>query len=314
MTRTTIMVVSLLAGCVTEGSDGDELTYGEDEQAIEDGTFANAFQIARAARMGSGCSATQIAPDTVLTALHCTPVVGEQVAFWTSATAVSATTRTVSQVILPPGTFIVPGIGYDWTDNHGDHADIAVLRLSLPMRRTTATLAWNYPGSDKIGQKVGNGNHEEVIPGGTVLLQRSDYTHGDDDDGEFLTNQNGGNKGNSGGPYYVNAKQVGVLTGATWDTVWRGWHTSVPHHLDFILDAMDYDWPFGPENPGIARSGPIIELLLNRSHQVCRYACDKTTTCKAFTFIDLGSFTQCSLLSSVTTSSANANASSAAKP
>jgi hypothetical protein len=310
MTKTTILMMGLLAGCVSDELDTEELSYGETEQSIEDGILASSFQWGRAVRL-KNCTGTLISPDTVLTALHCRPMVGDNVQFWTSATTFGGL-RTVSQVIIPSGTAILPLGQYDYTDSSDNHADIAVLRLSSPVLRATATMAWVYPGSDKIGQKVGNGYHEESITFGTQLRQRSDYTHGNSEDGEFFTNQHGTNNGDSGGPFYVSSKLVGVLTGGKWDLVWRGWHTSVSHHLDFILNAMDYTWS-GTTSNNVARTGELISTFFYRSHQICRYACDRTSSCEAYTWMDLGVIRQCNLLSSVTGATSNDNAISGRK-
>jgi hypothetical protein len=296
-----ITLTLLLASCAVE--------LAEHELAIENGAPASAFQVGRAAQLSRDrvayCSATQIDADTVVTALHCKPAVGDTVAFWTSATALSPTTRTVAEVSVPPGTWIAwPSGTYDDVDEHGHHADVAVLRLSEPMRRSVATLAWHHPGPFFLGVKVGSGQHEESLEAGVELHQRHDFTYGDDDKGDFWTAEDHSNDGDSGGPLYLGPAMLGVLTGSQYDCEYdvdRQWYTSVPHHLEFILDAMGYQWPFGPLEPGVVRGGDAIETFLYRSLDVCSYACAQTKECVAFSFLDSGSsFTQCTLLSTVT--------------
>lgn len=296
-------LLALLVGCVT---DPELDTLDAEEHWIENGALASSFQVGRAAQLSrervAYCSATQIDADSVLTALHCMPALGDTVAFWTSPTTLSETTRTVVEVILPKGTGFDFDTGQiDDIDSYGDRADLAVLRLSLPMRRSSATLAWHYPGHFWPGAKVGSGQHEDVLEAGVELRQRWDFTHGGDADGVFRTNVGLTNDGDSGGPFYVQDEVVGVLIGSKYDPeaeVWRGLHTSVPHHLDFILAAMDYQWPFGPLDFGLIRGGDAIEISMYGSRDVCSYACAKTSECVAFTYYG-GGFSQCWLLGTV---------------
>ena len=187
------------------------------------------------------------------------------------------------------------------------------LATPTPMR---SLFAWHYPGAGWFGAKVGSGQHEDDFEAGAQLRQRWDFTYGGDKDGTFYTNQHRTNAGDSGGPFYVSDQVVGVLIGGKYDLereVWRGLHTSVPHHLDFILGAMDYKWPSGPLDYGVLRSGDAIEIFLYRSRDVCSYACATTSDCVAFTFLESGSFSQCWLLGNVTGSATGAGFTSAMK-
>src|SRR5690606_35430921 len=119
-----------------------------------------------------------------------------------------------------------------------------------------------------------------------VLRQRSDYTYSDDDSGGgFLTNQAGVNPGDSGGPFYYGNRVLGTLTGKILDIVWRGRHTSVPHHLSWILSTIGYRWSGGPVQTGVLRSGTTQSILIGRPERVCQYACQHTSSCEAYNFM-----------------------------
>lgn len=291
------------AACVETDDEAvdDEVALGDSEQAIEDGSAASAWQLARAADLGN-CTGTRIGSRHVLTALHCSPRVGNTVRFYTTGPAADPSTQRTITAVSRPGCTQWDATTHDWTDCGGDFADFAVVTLDAPVTvGTAATLAWAYPGSDRVGQKVGAGNHEDVSNLGGVLLQRSDYTYSDDDGGGgFLTNQAGVNPGDSGGPFYYGGRVLGTLTGKIVDIVWRGRHTSVPHHLDAILARIGYAWAGDPVESGTYRTGTVASFLV-RSEQVCKYACEKTSSCVAFNH--LAGLNYCYLLSSVTDTS-----------
>jgi hypothetical protein len=306
------IATALLAGCVDLAP---EQSYSEREQAIDDGTTASAFQIARAVQLFRSdftptCSGTQIADDVVLTALHCLPKVGDVVGFWDTATSLIGG-RWVSKVTIPPGTSIDPK---DIFDSSGDLADIAVVMLSspAPAGRSNATLAWVHPGSDIDVVEVGSGVHDDgEVERATSLRQRGDHTRNGQFDGAFLTEEGATDYGDSGGPTYHGTRLLGVLYG--WSDG-HGLHTSVPHHLQFILDAMGYEWPYNPIG-NIRRTGPVITSLYGRALDTCAYACDRTTSCRAFNFVpNLPVYgTQCQLLSSVDNATIVAGFKSASK-
>lgn len=309
-----IAVTLLAAGCVTD----TEPTYSEHQLQIEDGTNASQFAVARAAyllrpddtppTLDAICTATMIADDVALTALHCAPVVGDVIAFWDTATSFSASSR-IASVTSPAGA--EPDDPYD---SHGNLADIAVVRLAspAPAAKSNAILAWHHPGDHQSVIQVGGGEHDGTEDAATSLRQRGDYTLDGQDDGAFLTRDGAVDFGDSGGPTYYGSKLLGVLRGISWDG--HGKHTSVPFHLPFILDAMGWEWPHNPIG-NIRRTGPVISTLNGRSLDTCAYACDKTSTCRAFNFdTDVPIvLTQCQLLSSVDNATIVAGFKSASK-
>jgi hypothetical protein len=87
---------------------------------------------------------------------------------------------------------------------------------------------------------------------------------------------------------------LGVTSGCTFIDN-QAKYTSVPRHLDWILDVIDYVWPGTTVKPW-RRTGDVIQTF-SGSLARCQYACDHTSTCKAFS--RKKATKQCSLLSNL---------------
>ena len=301
--------VALALAALAASACVDELAIDEDSQAVEDGQPATQFDRNRAALL-SGCTATRISEKFLITALHCKPVIGELVRFYTTSNLpVMGYTRGVAKVGIRPGTHAASD---DWIDEDGKFSDIAIIKLTSPALTTTpfATMAWTYPGDGAPGVKVGAGNHYEDPSLNGLLLRKTDDTWtADDGDGLFRTSEFALNHGDSGGPFYYNSKLLGVVNGSVDTLPLRARYTSIPQHLDWILDVIDYQWPGGGL---LARyhTGTVIETFFGSSTLRCAYACDRTSSCVVFNRSVSG---VCQLLSSATGSVASSTWASAIK-
>ncbi|HKO52104.1 MAG TPA: trypsin-like serine protease [Polyangiaceae bacterium] len=287
-----LLSVLFCSACADAPAEFDE-EIGATRGAIEDGELANQFARNRAgvlARITSGgsdfkCTVTKIAPRYVITALHCNPRVGDTVVFYgTGSSANFNITREVVSVGKPPGTS-VSADAVDWTDVNDKFADIAILRLDSAVTDTPfATLAWYYPGDDHDGVKIGAGKHEGQSSLLGQLRRKSDTTYsGDDDGGGFRTGECALNDGDEGGAFYDPSKLLGVANGCTvlGGFVNRGRYTSIPEHLDWIVDVIDYVWSGGPTQT-FYRSGTEVGVAFAGSRVRCKYACDHSADCDAF--------------------------------
>jgi hypothetical protein len=266
-TRSTVLGLALAALAACAPVDDAPAPVGA--QSIRDGNLATAFQRARVARV-SGCTATIIGPRHLLTAARCQARVGDVARFYggTSTELLAGVSREVDRVTLPSG--IVTSTG-DYLDSSNDFADLVVLRLSADVPGTSrpATLSWRYPGALANGFKVGAGRHNETANPAGVLLLKDDFTWTASDSGGFFnTHSEDTDAGDGGGPFFRNGGQTsgqvfGVLHGDVSDGFGCGIfpiatcnrYSSVPRHLDFILDAAAYVGPFStsPER-GAGRS------------------------------------------------------------
>jgi hypothetical protein len=189
-------------------------------------------------------------------------------------------------------------------DSTGDFADLALMRLSVrnDSLGSQAPLAWKYPGSGVPGKKVGAGIHNGNQNPTGVLLQVSDDTaDGNDNDGRFDTVDDDTNKADSGGPFYVNGRVLGVLWGQAWVPFDHfNIYTSIPHHLDWILTKIGYSWSGQTPQANTMFTGTIVQTFFG-TERMCQYACEKlelnnTASCKAYWFDSVS----CNLVSNVT--------------
>ena len=294
--------LGLALSSVTACAPVDDDNTGGGSQSITGGNLAAEWQRRRAAKI-SGCTATIIGPRHLLTASHCRPSVGDTVRFYTATSTETDSTlsRTVDQVRLPSGvnpTSNPDPAWADYTDTSNDFADIAVVRLSaaVPSTAVVATMAWLYPGANYNGLKVGAGRHNDAANPSASLLTIDDVTRtASDNEGFFHTEREQVDPGDSGGPFYrnnsgsTNRHVLGVLYGTWFDWGFRNRYTSVAQHLDFILDAMGYTGPFTVSMSGGKPTSPMASFATN-SEKVCRYACENTTNCRAFSWVPVQTF------------------------
>lgn len=254
---------------------------------------ASAFQLARALFLAN-CTATRISAQFALTARHCGPNKGNVVFFYTAGPSADLLrTASVEQVIPTPGTTLAGCNAGDCVDTSGLYADIVLLRLSTSITRSDdsltgphATLAWRYPGSDVAGSQVGAGNHNGEPNALGVLRQVTDTTDDNSDsDGQFKTTTDYVDNADSGGPFYVNNKIVGVLSSQGWDPLDGNYarYTSVPKHLDWILSNIGYVWTGSPAQHNTKYQGTLIESFYGTELK-CQYACEKTASCEAYNY------------------------------
>lgn len=295
-------------GCDPADGDLDEEAFvDEDDEVslrIKNGTAASLWARARMAALGN-CTATIIGPRHLLTASHCTPSAGEYAAFYTSTSdsyvpANTSVTRKIESVDYRPG--VLPSIN-DFTDNNGDFADFAVLRLSsnIPSTSAVATMAWIYPsGGDDWGTKVGAGQHDGGTNNDWDLRSTTDQTYSDNDnDGHFLTENEETDGGDSGGAFFFANRLLGVLYGDVFEWEMRNKYSSVPHHLNWILTTMAYTFPGGTQS-GVIVNGTTSASPFANSSRMCAYICEKTSSCVAFNFNPANLLEICQIKSSNT--------------
>ncbi|NJM90835.1 MAG: trypsin-like serine protease [Myxococcales bacterium] len=281
---------------------------------------ASQYQLDRAVKI-PGCTATRISARFAITALHCQSSVGDTVRFYDTGPGVdSSTSARIEQVIVRPG---LTGDGAacadsrsNCVDSSGLFADVALLRLSAgdesDLEGAHATLAWTYPGSGAAGKKVGAGGHDGNSNPTSILLQVSDtLDSSDDSSGGFDSTDDDVDPGDSGGPFYVSSRVVGVLWGKWWVPFDHfNIYTSIPRHLNWILTSIGYAWPGQPSQSNVTYNGSVVQSFFGTELE-CQYACDKTSSCQAYNY--LPPVNSCSLYTGVTRGTAQSGWRSALK-
>lgn len=288
MRRSVLFLTPLLASaCVTDDVTLAENAAYVESTDIDNWSNASQFHTDRAAYLG--CTGTRIGRNWVLTALHCFPHEGMFVQFYDSAVAPGARSGSVVQVVNRPGTNF-----YDFTDTDGNFADIALLRMEADqasasyeneMSGLSATLAWEYPGAGFRGTKVGAGEHYDDPANASRLREVDDIIDTGGGAGEFWTIEESLNHGDSGGPFYFNNKVLGVLNGEEWSAAdgWSNNYTSIPRHLDWILDVTGYRWAGLPTQDNQRYTGREHHSFTGTARE-CKYACENTQDCEAFNY------------------------------
>lgn len=262
------------------------------------------------------CTGTRISANYVLTAMHCDPWENQDVGFFsTSANFDTTRDADVAEVIRVAGTnpddcegFTNDGCYAD--GGEGDFADLVLLRIDdgkgdLDAEGPQATLAWRYPGSGVVGMKVGAGNHNGDPNTDGTLRQVADEIYSDDDaDGKFDTEDDDTDYGDSGGPFYVNNRIVGVLHGhVDFGLDDYNVYTSVPHHLPWILSRIGFRWRGLTPRTSTKYTGGTEETFATNYLRVCQYACEKTSSCDAYNYkprVSLFDSGTCELKSDIT--------------
>jgi len=294
----------MAAGCVGAPEEASRST-----SEINGGNFAASWQWQRSASFGY-CTGTIIGVRHVLTAAHCTPAVNDIVRFYATNTTVDTTQGArVAAVTVRPG--VMPSIN-DYYDTAGDFADFAVVHLDrdIPSTSRVATMSWYYPGDDALGFKVGQGAHNGAAnPSGSLMTINDQTYSSDDNSGHFLSENEQTNPGDSGGAFFrntgsavTNRNLLGVLFGDAFEWEWRNLYTSVPEHLNFILNAMSYSASFSAlPSPRLPSAANTLLASYAPSELACRYACERTGACMMYTYAPGASafgFAECYLASS----------------
>ena len=279
----------------------------EGTSAVVGGSAASQFYIDRAAFFDGSihmCTATRIAKNWAITAIHCDPRVGDRLKFYDEA-RLSLRPSRVTGVYAYPGT---SPLRFNYGD--GLFADMALLRFEAVSTSATdennilgtvATLAWKYPGDGKLGTKVGAGAHDNIDNVVGALEMINDRTDDDDDNnGGFYSLNEQLDHGDSGGPFYYQNRVLGVVSGRhNGNAIYGSYnnYTSIPFYLDWILRTIGYEWRGLPQQLEQAYTGTNIDSFTATIRE-CQYACENTTNCEAFNY--LAAVNSCQLIDSVT--------------
>jgi hypothetical protein len=241
------------------------------------------------------CTGTLISSRYVITSIWCDGATGDHVRFYLGspvADTSTANTRTVSSERLATDVhLVIPPWGdnssWDYEDGNGKFAELRIVHLNAaaPAGAVPITLAWAYPGSDASGRKVGAGEHDGSENDFGFLRTKLDTTRSSNDsDSAFLTNHQDTNDGDTGGGFVYTGRLLGVFSKGVYDWGDRAKYNSVPYRLNWILGSMYYAWPGVAPVAGRRLSGARLTTIPTTSHQVCQYACERTTYCLAYNF------------------------------
>jgi hypothetical protein len=208
--RASLLLVGLgLAACGP--ADGLEVPQAEpgigtDIQAIKSGTPVRAGSSAAKSTVGINtddrrCTGVIISTTKILTAAHCRPIAWQTFVQFYYGDLPSGGARVVTGVAVKPG--VNPDTD-DMNDSEGNFADMAVLTLDgpipagfvpVPLARSFDTVTWKMA----VGRGLhdGQSNDAEQMRWKYVGVQSTE-----DGAGDFLSNEQYVDLGDSGGPMY----------------------------------------------------------------------------------------------------------------
>jgi hypothetical protein len=251
--------------------------------------LASQFQADRAID-NAGCTATRISAQWGLTAVHCLMSEDMQVMFYSNPSGHDFNlTGNIAQVVPRPGVDAMACLtNNQCNDTSGVFSDLVLLRFRNTVSGTTdsldapqATLEWQFPADGTAGKIVGGGRHNGADNFVAKLMQITDTIDGGEDNGAFYTNTDVSEPGDSGGPFYVGDRVVGVIRGQLPGSATK--FTSVPRHLDWILATIGYKWSGTPSHLGLVYNGTLMQSVV-ATERICQYACDKTQSCEAYNY------------------------------
>ena len=293
--KTLGLFASLLASACIDQTTNTEVAPDEGvvSGAIHgDGsTTAEGYYVARAVKI-PGCTATRISARFAITAAHCQSERLDPVNYYDTASTYSGSrSGRIEQVYMRPG---IPGNNTNCStpgnciDDSDHFADVALLRLSsdddADAAGPHATLGWKYPGDGARGHQVGAGGHDDAANPNGRLRQITGELDSDDNDGSFDTVDDQTDGGDSGGPFYYRNQLIGVLTGDQWEPFNHyNLYTSIPEHLDWILQTIGFRWIGVPPQPSTKYAGSTVDTFTS-TERICQYACEKTSNCQAYNF------------------------------
>jgi hypothetical protein len=274
----------LLSACAV---DDPELGIEVEEIQGLGVTNANQWQRDRAFVRSNGCTATRISSRFAITAAHCQSSTADDLWPYAGGPGVEPYAYAdITQVINRPG--VIQSSCNDHSDNCWDDsgwfADIALLRLEAPdedhLEGPAAVLEWRYPGSGHGGEKVGAGRHGHEDNPARVLKQIFGVTDFSPNaaNGEFFSTITSTNKGDSGGPFYIDGRIAGTLWGIRDG---RDRYTNVARHLHWILQNIGFTWRGQPPQSSLGFIGTQLQAF-DGSELVCQYACENTAACEAY--------------------------------